>query len=275
MIIIKNINLKENEGWKITNEDFKKISTTMDEKELFITITGDDVEPRVIEKENVTLINNLFLDLNEKASIISRSKHLQIFDDTGMVIRYRAPEGKTIKSINKFTDTTSIRYIKLSQDKTEALLLVTYRFNYLANNRKTIISNRYDGILEFNLDDGSKELLFPTDRTFEIERQSMPVKILSTYVNNILYLNDRDSKTTVQEIMQNFTLFNRGYSIVNNEKDLHAALKQSCFNEIYFKNVKKEIIEEILKGIDCRYRAQSVNAKSVKTIRIQYRKNTK
>lgn len=275
MIIIKNINLTENNGWKITNEDFMKISTNMDGKELFITIIGEDVQPRVIEKDNVTLINNLYLDLNEKASIISRHKHLQIFDDTGLIIRYKAPEGKTIESINKFTDTTSIRYIKLSEDKTEALILCTYRFYYTSHGKNNIIANKYDGILEFNLNDASKELVFPTDRTFKVDGQSTPVKILSTYVNNILYLNGRDSKTTVQEIMQNFILFNRGYSIVDNEKDLHVALKQSCFNEIYFKNVKREDIENIISSVDCRYRAQSISPKSIRTIKIQYRKNTK
>ncbi|MEI2419276.1 hypothetical protein V6O07_03310, partial [Arthrospira platensis SPKY2] len=116
MLILKTINNDNN--WKVDTEgSFKRIKTMIDGKEVYFALPINiDEEFKAEEINGVLSFKDLYLDLNDKGALLFRNNRAKLFDDTSILIRFKAPEGKKINSIGIFNRTTSVRYVKLSKD---------------------------------------------------------------------------------------------------------------------------------------------------------------
>ena len=177
MITLQSIHTEKN-GETITEplkfvynkDEYTKLSTTIDGKEAFLVLLGEkNLIPELCEKKLETRIEEKIgvksevykvdLDINSKNILVLRRRSSKIFDDSALIIKYRVPEENLrIKLIKKFTNTTSIRYIKISKDKKECLIFVTFRTLMMLKGKdceKTtqFVNSPLDGALSIILED--------------------------------------------------------------------------------------------------------------------------
>lgn len=263
MLILKTINSDNN--WKVnTDGDFKRISTIMDGKEVYFALPINiDNEFKPEENKGVLSFKNLFLDLNDKGALIFRNKKVKLFDDTSILIRYKAPEGKKINSIGIFNRSTSVRYAKLSKDKTEIIVLLSYRFKcrtmkstvkplkagqgYVSFDMQSVkVCSSSTGACQVCFDDNTKETIAPMPgMKFPETYKSFQSKIIHTHSTNIIVDTNTSS---MKELMQNFNLEGSKYAIVDSTKALQKALHKKL-NEVYVIRPSKEQKNEILKTL--------------------------
>lgn len=258
MLILKTINNDNN--WKVdTKGNFKRISTMMDGKEVYFALPINiDEEFKADEINGVLSFKDLYLDLNDKGALIFRNNRVKLFDDTSILIRFKAPEGKKINSIGIFNRSTSVRYVKLSKDKTEAIVLLSYRFKcriakmktvkgYVSSDIKSIkVCSSSTGACQVCFDDGSKETIAPMPgMKFPENYRSFQPKIIHTHSNNIIVDTNTSS---MKELMQNFNLEGTKYAIVDSVKSLQKALHKKL-NEVYLIRPSKEQKNELLKTL--------------------------
>ncbi|MEI2419136.1 hypothetical protein V6O07_02595, partial [Arthrospira platensis SPKY2] len=121
-------------------------------------------------------------------------------------------------------------YVKLSKDKTEAIVLLSYRFKcrfakikavkgYITSDIKSIkVCSSSTGACQICFDDGTKETITPVPgMKFPETYRSFQPKIINTYSYNIIVDTNTSS---MKELVQNFNLEGTKYAIVDSVKSL-------------------------------------------------------